>query len=233
MKTGETITKEEIRAIYTAVIDNSPKGSFWSGRSQLFSNKTLFEDYSFLNDKELERLCIDAYNAAEEHWDNLSAYMKELEAEIARKKPLHEELSRLNNNGPMTDDKFEALKAWCDEHGYCGDLYEKEFLLSYCRSLQQRPEIADTPAQITPAPMPPKSIRKAEDDGYFEYDENIEKFVNQKDSMQALVNALYYKYKDNMPTQPDILNWVVSKKGKAYGKQTINGAFQKVRKSTK
>ena len=233
MKTGETITKEEIRAIYTAVIDNSSKGSFWFGRSQLFSNKTLFEGYSFLNDEEIERLCIDAYNAAEEHRDNLSAYMKELEVEIARKKPLHEELSRLNNNGPMTDDKFEALKAWCDEHGYCGDLYEKEYLLSYCRSLQLRPETVDTPAQITPTPMPPKAIRRAGEDGYLEYGESIDKFVNQKDSLKELIRVLYRKYGDDMPSQAGIKKWVVSKDGKAYQKGHVSMVFKEVKQSSR
>ena len=92
-------------------------------------------------------------------------------------------------------------------------------------------EKANTPTEspadtaVVPAEMVPLAIDKAERAGYLKF--NGTKYVNQKDSLQGLVLVLWRKYGHDMPTQSDVRNWVVSKKGKPYAKNTVSTAFKR------
>ena len=74
--------------------------------------------------------------------------------------------------------------------------------------------------------MPSLAIRKAEEDGFLVAEGSV--FVNQKDSMQSLVAALWRRYGHNMPTRADIQKWVISKKRKPYTRACVSMAFSKI-----
>ena len=148
-------------------------------------------------------------------------------------------VSFLSKNRPLDMTEVERatilLKHGNPERPPCLELVlaldRDEFEKRRLKELFADEEKANTPAEspadtaVVPAEMVPLAIDKAERAGYLKF--NGTKYVNQKDSLQGLVLVLWRKYGHDMPTQSDVRNWVVSKKGKPYAKNTVSTAFKR------
>lgn len=165
--------------------------------------------------------------AKEEHKiEFLRGYMVSF---LSKNRPLDmtetERVEILQRHGDPVDEVLKEIQLDIARHK--DELFEKRI----AEEFPDPEDIANTPAEspadtaVVPAEMVPLAIDKAERAGYLKF--NGTKYVNQKDSMQGLVLVLWRKYGHDMPTQSDVRNWVVSKKGKPYAKNTVSTAFKR------
>ncbi len=153
--TGDSLTMDDYRRIIKSVIENSDKDSWWYRWSKFTAHSHMLkasheeydgdivrrvisdEPYRMATDEQVQMLCEKAVETAEEHAENLSEYVAELDAEVAKGRPLEKEYRAIVDYGPSGPDKAERLDKWMSEHGGFTPykLHESEFLIGYCRGV--------------------------------------------------------------------------------------------------